>query len=259
MKTERVKKIGAAVLSIGAFVLVWYLGTRPGTELGRILPGPGPVLEAFVRGFYDPIGSDTIPRHIAWSLMRVLVGFVAAAFVGILLGLLMGRYRIWEAICMPLFNIIRPIPPIAWISLSILWFGIGELTKYFLIFLAAFNNITYNVYAGAKSVDPVLIGAARMLGASDRQVFATVIVPATVPDIFAGLQVALSTSWATVVAAEMVRASEGAGWIIVNAMEANDTTQMLVGIIAIGLVGFILVTLMRVLERRLCAWNYSGK
>jgi ABC-type nitrate/sulfonate/bicarbonate transport system, permease component len=252
------KSIGAAVVSIAAFLLLWYFGTE-GTALGKVMPGPVKVISAFFATFVHPIGRYSILGHIAWSLSRVLVGYCLAAVAGIVLGVLMGWNRYVEAIFKPIYEMIRPIPPIAWIPLSILWFGLMEKSKYFLIFLAAFNNITLNAYQGAKSVDPVLLGASRMLGANRVQTFFTVVLRSSVPVIFAGLQVAVSVSWATVVAAEMVRSTEGVGWIIINAQEMNDMKNVMVGILAIGLIGYALAVLMRKLEARLCRWNRGGK
>lgn len=250
-------RIGAGFLSVAAFLVLWYIGTH-GTQLGKLIPEPQVVIEKFFQSFSAKIGKYSIVGHILWSLSRVLIAYTAAAIVGVGLGLAMGWYPVVEAIFKPLYEIIRPIPPIAWIPIAILWLGLGEVAKYFLIFLSAFSNITLNSYAGAKSVDRTLVGAARMLGANDRQLFTTIVLPASVPYIFAGLQVAISSSWATVLAAEMVRSSEGVGWVIVSGMEMNNTTQILVGILAIGLVGFALATIMREVEARLCAWNRQG-
>lgn len=249
---------GAAVISITAFLLLWFLGTN-GTRLGEVMPGPVEVIGDFFGTFTKPIGKYSILGHIGWSLSRVLVGYLLAAAAGITLGILMGWNKYVEAIFKPLYEIIRPIPPIAWIPLAILWFGLKENAKYFLIFLAAFNNITLNAYHGAKSVNTVLIGASKMLGANKMQTFFTVVLWCSVPAIFAGLQVAVSVSWATVVAAEMVRSSEGVGWIIVNAQEMNDMSNVMIGIMAIGIVGYILAVVMRKVEERLCRWNKSGR
>ncbi len=158
----------------------------------------------------------------------------------------------------PLFRIVRPIPPIAWIPISIIWFGLGESAKIFLIALGAFNNVTLNAWAGARDVDKQLVGAAEMLGANRRQIFFTIVLPASVPQIFAGLQVAMSSSWATVLVAEMVRSSEGLGWMIVTGMANNDMVQILSGIVAIGVVGFVLANIMRKMETVLCRWNRSN-
>ena len=189
----------------------------------------------------------------------MLVGFAAGSLLGIVLGVTMGWYKPVEAFFRPLFEMIRPIPPIAWIPLAILWFGLGEMTKYFLIFLAVFCNVTMNAYSGAKSVDPELVGAAKMLGANDRQVFTSIVLPACVPHIFAGLQIGIGSGWATVVAAEMVRSSEGVGWVIVKGQDLNNPLQILVGIVGIGVIGYILAIVMRAIEAKLCVWSERGK
>ena len=254
---ETAAHLAAGIVSVGAFLAVWQLAVLT-TSLTKIMPGPVTVLKAFMDSFTVNIGQYNIIWHTAFSLTRVLIAYTAACVIGIILGLLMGRVRFIEAVFRPFYEIIRPVPPIAWISLSILWFGLGEMTKYFIIFLSAFSSITYTTFSGVRMVDPVLIGAGRMLGANSFQVFTTIILPASVPYIFSGMQVALGTSWATVVAAEMVRSSEGVGWIIVSGMEANNITQILVGIVAIGVMGFLLATLLRKIENVLCAWNAGG-
>ena len=170
-----------------------------------------------------------------------------------------GRYRLARAIFNPIFRIIRPIPPIAWIPISIIWFGLGETPKIFLITLAAFANTTLNAMTGAENVDITTINAAKMLGANEFQIFTTVVIPASVPSIFAGLQVGISCAWASVVAAEMVKASNGLGWIIQAGMDNNNMTQILSGIIMIGLGGFVLTYIMRTIEGVACRWNKSGR
>lgn len=255
---KRGKAILIGVFAFLSFLALWHFGTSK-TIFGELIPGPIIVFQAFFQSFSEPIGPCTILGHIGWSLSRVAIAYVLAAAAGIILGVLMGWNKYIEAIFMPLYNMIRPIPPIAWIPLAILWFGLAELPKYFLIFLAAFCTITMNAYQGAKTVDPILIGASKMLGANNIQVFFTIILPSSVPTIFAGLQVAVSVCWTTVVAAEMVRSAEGLGWVIISAQSNNDTTQMLVGILAIGIIGFILAFVMRKAEEYLCAWNRSEK
>lgn len=258
-KASRTKRVIGAVLSISLFLLLWQFGTREGTALGKLLPGPIAVFARFFSSFTNPIGRYSILGHTLFSLSRVLIGFGLGSASGILLGVLMGRYKPVEAIFKPLYLMIRPIPPIAWIPLAILWFGLGEATKWFLIFLATFNTVTMNVYDGVRSVDPVLLGASKMLGASPAQTMRTVTLPYTVPFIFAGLHTAISVGWATVVAAEMVRSTEGVGWIIVNAMEVNNMVQVLTGIVAIGIVGYLLAIVMRKIEEVLCKWNKGGR
>jgi NitT/TauT family transport system permease protein/sulfonate transport system permease protein len=255
---KNLKSAAAGCISIGIFLLLWHFGTD-GTTLGKLMPGPWKVISGFFATFVNPIGKFSILGHIGFSLSRVLVGYLVASAAGISLGVFMGWSRYAESIFRPLYEMIRPIPPIAWIPLAILWFGLGEFSKYFLIFLASFNNVTLNAFDGARSVDRTLIGASKMLGANNIQTLFLVILPSSVPVIFAGLQVAIGVAWATVVAAEMVRSTEGAGWIIINGQEMNNMTQILVGIIAIGMVGFILAVTMRKLEGRLCRWNKADQ
>lgn len=255
MKTKREidPKLAAAISYLG-FLLFWQLIVLV-TPVGQIVPGPFHVLAAFFKSFVVPIGPNTIQVHTLWSLSRVLTGFIFGSITGIVLGIAMGLNKYVKAIFYPIYQLIRPIPPIAWIPLIILWFGLGEMAKYALIFLATFANITTNAYEGAKNTDPLIIGAAKMLGANPIQIFFTVILPASVPYIFSGLHVALSVSWRTAVAAEMIRALQGVGWVIINAQAIYNVTQMLIGIIAIAITGILLTSIMRLLEKRLWAWK----
>lgn len=252
------EKFICAAISIFVFLVIWQLVVSF-TKAGLVLAGPVESLSAFFVAIVDPIGTHTIEGHILWSLSRVLVGLVLGSACGIILGILMGWFKPFSALVRPLFELLRPIPPIAWIPLSIVWFGLGEASKYFLIFYSAFCAVTMNAYSGVRQVDPELMGAARMLGASNRQVFFTIVLPSCVPQIFAGLQIAVGTAWATVVAAEMVRSSEGVGWVIIKGQDSNSTVQILVGIVAIGIVGYILAVAMRAIEAKLCKWSVRGK
>ena len=256
MKKKKMDKeaIVYAVLAIGCFFLFWWFITTF-TPAKETTPGPWPVLQLLVQSFTEPIGTYTIIGHLMISLRRVLVGFGVATVLGIILGIAMGTSDWARAIIKPIFELLRPIPPIAWISLVILFFGIGETSKYILCGIGAFTNVTLNAYTGAQSVDPELVGCARMLGTSERDIFFRVVLPSCTPQIFAGMQVALSTSWMAVLAAEMVGAQEGCGWMIQRGSDTLNITLVMVGMIVIGLVGMLLATLMRAIERRLCSWN----
>ncbi|GAB1483414.1 ABC transporter permease [Treponema sp.] len=243
-----------AVISIFTFICIWAIGVHY-SEIKVVMPGPLKVISEFLDSFIHPIGRYTMPVHILYSLMRVIPAYIGGSLFGIVLGILMGWYRPMNAIFRPIYELIRPIPPIAWIPISIVWFGIGEGSKWFLIFLAAFVPVTLNSISGARSVDPMLIKCGEMLGASKQYIFKSIVLPFSVPYIFSGLQVGLAGSWATVVAAEMIRSTEGVGWIIISSMDTNDVTQSLVGIVAIGIVGFLLATIMREVEDKLCAWT----
>ncbi len=243
-----------AIISIVSFLLLWAIGVQL-SDIKIVMPGPWEVITDFVDSFIHPVGRYTMPIHILYSLMRVVPAYIVGSVVGITLGILMGWYRLINSIFRPIYELIRPIPPIAWIPISIVWFGIGEGSKWFLIFLAAFIPVTLNSISGARSVDPLLIKCGEMLGASKKHMFRTIVLPFSVPYIFSGLQVGLAGSWATVVAAEMIRSTEGVGWIIISSMDTNDVAQSLVGIMGIGIVGFLLATIMRNVEDRLCAWT----
>ena len=223
------------------------------------MPDPVPVFGGFFKAFVEPIGTKTMTMHILISLRRMLIPYVFGGFFGVLVGVLMGWYKVADAIFMPYIQMLRPIPPIAWIPLSIIWFGFDEGSKYFLIFLACFFTIALTTYNGVHSVDETLVRASKMLGANDRQLFLTIVLPTTVPYIFSGLQVALGSAWATIVAAEMIRSSEGVGWLIVRGQDVGNMTQIMIGIVAIALTGLLITTLMRVLESKLCAWTVRGK
>lgn len=257
-KSANHERIICACISIFVFLCLWQF-MAGFTKVSLFLPGPVEVIREFFISFVKPIGQNRIIGHILWSLSRVLTGFAIGSFLGVTAGILMGLYKPVNSFIRPLFELIRPIPAIAWIPLSIVWFGLGESAKYFLIALSSFCSVTINAYTGASSVDEELIGAARMLGAGDRQVFTTIILPASVPQIFAGLQIAIGAAWMTVVAAEMVKSSEGLGWIIIKGQEVNSMVQILVGILCVGIVGFILAAVMRVIESKLFVWNERGK
>lgn len=243
-----------AVISILTFLILWAVGVH-NSEIKVVMPGPWEVIVEFLDSFIHPVGRHTMVIHILYSLMRVIPAYIVGSLAGIVLGILMGWYQPVNSIFRPVYELIRPIPPIAWIPISIVWFGIGEGSKWFLIFLAAFVPVTLNSISGARSVDPLLIKCGEMLGASKQHIFKTIVLPFSVPYVFSGLQVGLAGSWATVVAAEMIRSTEGVGWIIISSMDTNDVTQSLVGIMGIGIVGFLLATIMRKVEDYLCAWT----
>ena len=250
----------AALMTVIAFVsllVIWELVARF-TSAKMFLPPASLILSEFGKSFVQPIGSYTMPMHIVISLYRVGVAFILATFAGIALGVGMGYSRLVEAIFKPIFEFIRPIPPLAWIPMSILWFGLDDNSKFFIIFLGCFTFITVNTYDGTKNVDQTLMGAARMLGANERQVFMKVVLPSSIPYIFAGLQIAITAGWSAVVGAEMIRSSEGVGWLIVMGMSNGNTVQIMVGMLAIGIVGYVLATSMAALERKICAWNQQS-
>jgi ABC-type nitrate/sulfonate/bicarbonate transport system permease component len=246
---------GAA--GIFLFIFIWYLGSTY-TNFGKVFPSPVDSLPAFFEALFVPIGKYTLLGHIGISLFRVAVGYTLSSIIGTTVGLLMGYSKIASAIIRPIFAIIRPIPGIAWIPIAIMWLGIGNPTIYFIIFVGGFSQMVMNTIAGAQQVPKELIGVAKVLGAKENQIFVKVILPAAVPYIFAGLQISLATSWMAVLAAEMITATEGAGWLILSGMQTGKAVNNVIGMISIGLVGLLLATLIREVERRLCSWAAHG-
>lgn len=258
MKKEKTVALLTGTFAIFTVFMVWYLAASY-TSVALFFPTPQKVFSKFWESLATPIGKYTLPVHVAYSLKRVFVGFGLSSVTGIILGVAMGYSKTINAIVRPIFNIIRPIPGLAWIPLAILWFGIGETTKYFIIFMGGFANIVLNSFDGTNKVNPTLVGAAELLGANKIQIFFNIILPSATPYIFAGLQVSLSTSWMAVLAAEMISSYEGAGWLINMGMNSGDTVLILVGMISIAIIGFVLANVMRILERRLCSWTVRGK
>ena len=160
-KKDTLLSVVCAVISIGTFILIWQMATN-GTTLGQFISGPWVVLKSLIAGTIGKVGQHSIAVHAVYSLGRVLIGYILGSAVGILLGLLMGWYPVIRAIFWPIYSIIRPIPSIAWIPISIIWFGLGEDAKIFIVFISSFANLTLNAYSGAKNTDMELIGAARM-------------------------------------------------------------------------------------------------
>lgn len=248
-----------AFISFGVVVVVWQLAVLFLPNFGNIFPGPYNVVALLVKTVTEPVGQLTLFGHLGWTLKRIFVGYFVGAVIGVITGLAMGTSKLANAIISPVFEILRPIPAIAWVPMAILWFGLGETSKYFIIGFSTFVICALNSIAGARATSETLKGAARMLGASERQLFSKIIFPSSVPQIFAGLQISLSASCSTILAAEMVRSEEGAGWLILRGMNTGNMTLVLVGLIVISVTGLILATIMRGVERKAIAWSFRGK
>ena len=205
----------------------------------------------------NPISQAILPVHIWVSLRRVLIAFFFAIVLGVGLGVGLGWSKTFNAVVDPIFEMLRPIPPIAWIPLIILWFGIGETSKIIIVFIGSFVPIVLNTYSGIKEIDPLLVSAGKVLGANRRQILLEITLPATVPAILAGIRTALSSGWMCVVAAEMIVAKQGVGFLIVRGQESGDTALIVVCMLVIGIVSMLLSTILSKLEGVLCPWQFS--
>ena len=219
-----------------------------------LMPSPLDVLRAGV----ELVESGELQRDILASLSRVLQGFALAAFVGVTLGMAVGRSRVLESLVDPMLELLRPIPPLAFLPMMVLWFGIGEASKIFFIAYAAFFPIFTTTLEGIKYVDPLLLRAAASLGASQRDLFRYVVLPVALPAIITGLRLGFGLSFFVIVAAEFIAADSGLGFLINDARTFFLVSQMLLGAAVIGLIGFGFNRLLRLLEARLLRWRRTA-
>lgn len=230
-------------------IAIWTLVAVFGNN--RLTPNPLQVIESFA----DLIGNGRLWQNTLASLQRVISGFLLGVLVAVPAGFLMGWYRWARGILEPWVQFFRTIPPLALIPLVIVFLGIGEEAKIFIIFLAAFLTCVIAAFQGVRNVDVTLINAARVLGAKDLTIFLKVVVPASLPMIFVGMRVALGASWATLVASELIAAAHGLGRMMQAASQYLDTATIVVGIIMIGVLGFVMDRLVMLLEKRLTRWQ----
>jgi NitT/TauT family transport system permease protein/taurine transport system permease protein len=255
MRVPRRVVVGAA--TVVAALLLWWLATSGLRLLNPLrLPSPQEVWAAFTQiTFGQGYGGATLWQHALHSLALVAKGFAAAVVTGIPLGLLMGWSRRAEALINPIFLLLRPIPALAWIPLAIVWFGLGDTGKVFVIWLTAFVPSVINAFTGVRGVDPVLIAAARTQGASTPQVIRHVVIPGAMPLIFTGLRLSLQASWTTLVAAELVGAFFGLGRVLNVAGQDIFPGMILVGMAAVAVAGAVTTWLLGCVERRAIAWR----
>ncbi len=244
--------------SIVCVVILWQISAWVELIPPFKLPSPVQVLT----GLKDLIAIGMPPGHrlgyhILYSLERVLWGYALAVLAGVPLGLLMGWSSKLRDFIEPLIEIIRPIPPLAWIPLAILWFGIGNKSAAFIIFLGAFFPILLNTVSGVLTMEPFLIEAALMLNASQRDIFFKVLVPGALPSVLTGMRIGVGIGWMTLVAAEFtgIKAGFGLGYMIMTARDIQRPDQILAGMLVIGAIGFAIDGCLRMAERRLLRWR----
>jgi NitT/TauT family transport system permease protein len=211
-------------------------------------------VRALVKWTFNPIAGSTMFGHLFVSLKLVVSSFLVAVAIGVPLGIFMGWLGILDRLLNPIFQIIRPIPPLAWIPLAIVWFGIGIGSKIFVIFLAAFVPSLINAYTGVKTIEPLMLNVAKTFGLKPINILLKIVVPHSLPYIFAGVRLSLISSWMCLVAAEMVASMAGLGYSMQIARRTLDPPIILVAMILIGLTGMVMIKLAERLERKLCPW-----
>jgi len=241
-------------VSLTAFFLIWdYVAVS--RILGSAMARPYEVAVQLNTMMTDPLAGKSLFGHIWASTQRILIGFAIGAALATPLGLLMALNRHISAVVKPLFDLIKPMPPIAWISIAILWFGIGEPSKVFIIVIGTFVPCLLNSYNGVRLIDPQLYDVVRMLGGNRRDEILHVCFPAAFPAIFAGLQISLSSAWSCVLAAELVSARSGLGFITLLGMTLSRPALILGGMVVIAVVAWVTTLLVTGLEKILCPWK----
>lgn len=229
---------------------VWIPSIDP--NMAVLMPAPSTIAVTAA----GMIVSGELLYHLLASLKREAVAFLFATSA-IPLGIAMGWWRLVYNQVNPIMEILRPIPPFAWIPLSILWFGIGDEQNQFIIFLGIFFPILVNTIVGVKNIDPILIRAARSLGASERKLLARIVFIGALPQIITGVRIGLGVGWMALVAAELVGASSGLGFVINDARSMLRTDTIIVGMLAIGVIGLLIDTAILALGRRLLPWSLA--
>ena len=249
------RELVVTTITILVMLTAWVVVTTVFRVSPLILPSPRAMWDELVTLLSVGYAGKPLYLHITKSLFRSLTGLVAGLALAIPIGLAMGYSRTINAALVPVFGFFRPIPPIAFIPLMILWFGIGELSKVLLIFAASFNYTVLNSAAGMRAVPEQLIRKGRNLGLTRWQLFTSVMLPAAMPHIFTGIKTSTAVSWAIVVAAELIAAQEGLGFIIQDAGTFFRITDVFFGIIIVGLIGVTLELVIGRVERRTLHWQ----
>jgi len=245
-----------STLTIAALAALWWISTHFGWIKPLFLPSPEATFKAFIDAVHgNNQGQTPLVEHILVSVTRVFCAFFLAVLTAVPVGIAMGTSRIMRGIFDPLIEFYRPLPPLAYLPLIVIWLGIDEGAKITLIYLACFAPLAMAAQAGVRGVALEQINAAYALGGSRWQVITLVILPAALPEILTGMRIAIGFGWTTLVAAEMVEASVGLGQMVLNASNFLRTDIVVMGIIIIGVLAYLFDLLMRQIERRLTPWK----
>lgn len=243
-----------STLTVAVLLAAWAIVTEMGWANELFLPKPQAVWAAFVKTMTKGYQGATLLQHLGASLYRILVAFALACLIGIPLGVLMGVSKNARALLNPLIEFYRPLPPLGLYTLLVMWLGIGESSKLSLLFLAGLPGIVISTIQAVTSVDPVYVRAAQSLGATRRDLLFQVYLPAAGPLILAGMRISLGFTYTVLVAAEIVAASAGIGWMIWDAAKFLLSDVVIMGLIVLGLTGVVLDLMMRGIAKLLMPW-----
>jgi NitT/TauT family transport system permease protein len=250
---NKLARVLPSLAIIGLLLATWWVGVEATASV--IFPTPWEV----VTGTMELIEDGTLWMHIGSSLYRVAAGFLLAVAVAVPLGLWMGWVRGAYLTLNPLFQILRPISPIAWIPIAIPWFGVGNASPIFLIFISSVFPMIVQTIVGVQTIERRYLRAAENFGVSNHTLFRQVVIPAVLPQILVGMRVGLGVAWLVVVAAEMIALRSGLGYLIMDSRNAGNRYDLVIaGMIIIGLIGLLLDGVMRLLEgHKLVRWRYA--
>ncbi|WP_395005578.1 ABC transporter permease subunit [Cypionkella sp.] len=241
--------------SVAAFFFIWWLVTAMGWVKPLFVPSPMAVFGKFISIWNDGFTGTPFLDHLGVSTLRVFGAFLLACIIGLPLGLAMGMSPLMRGLFDPPIEFYRPIPPLAYLPLMIIWFGIGETSKILLIFLSVFAPVVLGARSGVKSAAIEQIHAAYSFGASRWQVMRYVIMPSALPEILTAMRIGIGFGWTTLVAAEMVAATKGLGYMVLSASQFLQTPVVIMGIFVIAIIAFAFDLLMRFVERKLVPWK----
>jgi ABC-type nitrate/sulfonate/bicarbonate transport system permease component len=243
-------------LALGTLLCAWWLATAiPGFVPSRVLPSPLDVVARFAALVAEPFSGSTLFGHAAVSLQRWLIGVGAAVALGLPLGIALAWLPPLRAVVTPAFELLRYIPPFAWVPIAVLWFGASITTQASIVFIAAFPACVINTQLGVGQVDPILLRAARTLGAGASTTLGRVVLPVAAPAVFTGLRIAFSNGWMALVGAELVVGKQGLGFLISQGQINDSAATILVGMIAIGVLGVVIDLALQRAQRVLLPWR----
>jgi taurine transport system permease protein len=251
---SRTRKLLISALAVGVIVIAWFLAGHLGLVSRLLLPPPDEVYETATDLWNEGYVHVPLWRHIGVSVARALAAFAAAVATGIPIGLIMGVFPGVSAALDPFVQFLRPLPKLALIPLVIVWFGVGELSKFLLIYLGTVLTVIVAAAAAVMNVKEGRIRAAEALGVTRYQLFRYVIFPSALPDLFVGVRMAVGIGWTTLIAAEMIAANSGLGWMVINASAYLRTDVVMIGILLLGITGYLLDLGLVALQRVAVPW-----
>ncbi len=245
-----------SIAGVLGFFMVWQLAVSAGLVSSRYIASPSEIFKLFILKLHDanPDGA-ILSVNVLASLQVALTGFLLAVAFGVPLGLFMGWYQGFDKFMRPVFEIVRPIPPVSWIPLTIVWLGIGLRAKAFIVFFSAFIPCVINAYTGIRQTSPVLVNVAKTCGASNFTIFYKIGIPSAMTMTFAGVRVALGNAWATLVAAEMLASSAGLGYMILMGRQFARPDLIILGILVIGVIGAAFTWVLGLAENKVLGWK----